>query len=125
MSAPEIKPHAAASRPRGGIARFAPLAPAIRLCAGPSQCAEYTLCQKRFPIRYPFRIRLEAKIPLYAQSGIEEVWLVDIPNTQIRCYKNPTGDRYMEEAGYTEGNLQPRALPEIKLILFDVWRDLT
>ncbi|MFQ5938374.1 MAG: hypothetical protein ACE5LB_18390, partial [Acidiferrobacterales bacterium] len=55
MSALGIKPRGPASRPRGGIARFAPLAPAIRLCAGPSQCAEYTLCQKRFPIRYPSR----------------------------------------------------------------------
>lgn len=68
---------------------------------------------------------LETKIPLYAQSGIAEVWLVDIPNIQVRRYKNPKGERYTEEAAYTEGVLQPTALPEIHLLLSDLWHDLS
>ena len=68
---------------------------------------------------------LETKIPLYAQSSIEEVWLVDIPNTKVLCYKNSMGGRYTDETAYREGLLQPNAFPKIQLTLSDLWRDLS
>lgn len=34
------------------------------------------------------------KVPLYARSGIREMWLVNIPGDCIEIYRNPRGRRY-------------------------------
>ncbi|HYH86299.1 MAG TPA: Uma2 family endonuclease [Pyrinomonadaceae bacterium] len=34
------------------------------------------------------------KIPLYARAGIQEVWLVNIPDELIEIYADPAGDAY-------------------------------
>jgi Uma2 family endonuclease len=38
------------------------------------------------------------KIPLYAQSGIPEVWLINLNQQQLECYTTPIGNRYQNKA---------------------------
>ena len=45
----------------------------------------------------------ELKIPLYAEHGIMEVWLVDINNACIEVYRNPTGTGYQDIQKYYRG----------------------
>ena len=35
------------------------------------------------------------KVPLYARSGVPEVWLVNIPGGQLEIYSEPSGDSYL------------------------------
>ena len=34
------------------------------------------------------------KLPLYAEAGIAEVWIVDVNKRQLEVYRQPDGDRY-------------------------------
>lgn len=45
-----------------------------------------------------------AKVPLYARSGIPEVWLVDLTEDRIEIYANPSGGGY--------GDVRPAARGE-------------
>lgn len=37
---------------------------------------------------------LKVKLPVYAQSGVPEFWLVDLGKEEIQAFWQPTGDRY-------------------------------
>lgn len=58
----------------------------------------------------------EIKVPLYAQAGIIEVWLVALPHGHIEVYRNPisTGYREVQSLGL-EDALAPLLLPQIIL----------
>ncbi len=47
----------------------------------------------------------ELKIPLYAEDGIIEVWLVDINNACIEVYRNPTATGYQDIQKYDRGQI--------------------
>jgi Uma2 family endonuclease len=34
------------------------------------------------------------KLPLYAEAGISEVWIIDVNKRQLEVYRQPDGDRY-------------------------------
>lgn len=36
----------------------------------------------------------EIKLPLYAQAGVPEVWIVDLDAGLLRCHRAPVGDEY-------------------------------
>jgi Uma2 family endonuclease len=36
----------------------------------------------------------EVKLPLYAEGGIPEYWLVNLENNEIEVYRHPTGNSY-------------------------------
>ena len=56
------------------------------------------------------------KIPLYARSGIAEVWVVDLNAGHVEVYRGPEGDRYVQHDTVGRGSsLRPSALPETKL----------
>jgi Uma2 family endonuclease len=38
------------------------------------------------------------KLPLYAKHGIPEVWIVDLEASLVRFYRQPQGDRYLDES---------------------------
>ena len=40
------------------------------------------------------------KLPLYAKSGIQEFWIVNLKSNQIEVYKKPKGDAYEIEETY-------------------------
>ncbi len=61
------------------------------------------------------------KLSLYARSGIEEFWLVDVPARCFEVYRDPGPDGFatMEviEAG---GFVSPQAFPEVHVAIDDV-----
>jgi Uma2 family endonuclease len=45
------------------------------------------------------------KLPLYARSGIAEVWLIDLRQYAIEVYRNPDGDHYNDTVIYSQGEV--------------------
>jgi len=58
----------------------------------------------------------EVKIPLYARSGIPEVWLVDLEAGQVEIYRKPSPNGYQEKGLMMPGrHLAPLAFPTWEL----------
>jgi Uma2 family endonuclease len=54
-----------------------------------------------------------AKVPLYARSGIQEVWLVDLEQHSITAYRDPTPDGYRSARVFRRGeSISPAAFPD-------------
>ncbi|MEW6499592.1 MAG: Uma2 family endonuclease [Cyanobacteriota bacterium] len=63
----------------------------------------------------------QVKIPLYAGSGISEVWLVDINEQLIEIYRQPTSAGYQDIQKCRRGQrIAPQAFPEIQLAVDEV-----
>jgi len=63
----------------------------------------------------------DVKIPLYASSGITEVWLVDIYEQVIIVYRYPTENGYSEIKTLNRGEkMSIQAFPEIHLVVDDI-----
>lgn len=64
---------------------------------------------------------LSVKIPQYCQSGIEEVWLVDLNQNCIRVYRTPTPNGYQLIQLFTaEQTLTLGAFPEVKINIKEI-----
>jgi Uma2 family endonuclease len=60
----------------------------------------------------------DVKVPLYARHGIPEVWVVDLQNAELRCYRSPEGERYVDESVTPKpGIVDLGALPGVKVDL--------
>ena len=58
----------------------------------------------------------DTKIPLYAQAGIPEVWLVDLFAEMISVFRRPGPDAYGEVVTVRRGEiLRPLLLPDVAL----------
>jgi Uma2 family endonuclease len=56
----------------------------------------------------------DTKIPYYAEAGIPEVWLVNLPAHRIEVYRDPAPDGYHSITIVTrEGKLTPLAFPDV------------
>ena len=56
------------------------------------------------------------KLPLYARNGIPEVWIIDLKQRTLECYRQPTSDRYVQASTHHPGDtLSLAAAPEITL----------
>jgi len=56
------------------------------------------------------------KLPLYARSGVPEVWIVDLPGETIEVYRRPTAGGYEQvERSGRGGGVSPAAFPEVVL----------
>jgi len=56
------------------------------------------------------------KLPLYAQAGIPEVWLVDLVSDCIEVYTAPAGQAYGHRRAVRPGEtLSPEAFPDAEL----------
>jgi Uma2 family endonuclease len=63
----------------------------------------------------------DVKIPLYATSGISEVWLVDIYEQVIIVYRYPSENGYSDIQTFSRGEkLSIQAFPEINLVVNDI-----
>lgn len=47
----------------------------------------------------------EVKIPLYADAGIQEVWLIDLSDEAILVHRNPTAGGYHHVQTFSSGEL--------------------
>ena len=56
------------------------------------------------------------KLPLYAEAGIREVWLIALERQVIEVYRDPSGDSYRWAENRRAGDtLAPSALPDLEL----------
>ena len=63
----------------------------------------------------------DVKLPLYAQAGVPEVWLVDLPGQLVLVFREPAGDRYRDTLTYRLGDrISPQAFPDISLAVDDL-----
>jgi Uma2 family endonuclease len=65
----------------------------------------------------------DVKMPLYAEVGIREAWLVDINGGRIFVYRRPTPDGYQEVRIYSRGEfVTPKAFPGKRFAVNDILR---
>lgn len=63
----------------------------------------------------------KVKVPLYARSGILEVWLVDLEQQTITAYLDPTPDGYRTAQVFRRGeSLTPSAFPDRPIAVSDI-----
>jgi len=61
------------------------------------------------------------KVPLYARSGIPEVWRVDLEEEVVEVYQAPSLQGYQRVARFGRGDrLAPRAFPELVLMVDEI-----
>ncbi len=53
------------------------------------------------------------KIPLYASSGICEVWLVDVNEQVIEVFREPTANNYQSIQKFQQGEIFVQAFPNV------------
>lgn len=64
----------------------------------------------------------EEKIPLYAQTNIEEVWLVDINEQIVEVYQQPTATGYQHIQKFTNGQtLSIQAFPDVNISITEIF----
>ncbi len=98
----EPQPDLALLWPRGDLASNPPIAADVPLVI---EIAESSLSHDR-----------DVKIPLYAESGIPEAWLVDVRKGRgtITVYRRPSPQGYQEVREYRRGDeISPEALPDV------------
>jgi Uma2 family endonuclease len=59
----------------------------------------------------------ERKLPLYAQHGIPETWLIDVQKRELVRLSEPCGSGYLKSESLQSGTIQPLLLPEVKVEL--------
>ena len=58
---------------------------------------------------------LEIKRKTYAAALINEYWVVDLKNQQLKVFREPISGNYSRELTLTCGEISPLAFPEIKI----------
>lgn len=67
------------------------------------------------------RIDERIKVPLYAQAGVPEVWLVDLPHRRVHVFTDPAGDRYGKRTTCTsKDTLRLAAFPDVEIAVRDL-----
>jgi len=63
------------------------------------------------------------KLPLYAAHRIPEVWIIDVGENRIEIYGEPDAEarRYLVGAQIKEGVLSSALIPEVKLVLGELF----
>ncbi|MCS7211588.1 MAG: Uma2 family endonuclease [Chloroherpetonaceae bacterium] len=57
----------------------------------------------------------ETKLPLYAQHGITEVWILNLQAKQVEVYRNPQGSAYQEKQIFKPSDrLAMQAFPDLQ-----------
>ncbi|QEP45080.1 Uma2 family endonuclease [Ectothiorhodospiraceae bacterium BW-2] len=65
----------------------------------------------------------EVKLPLYAQHGVSEVWIVNLEAAQLACYREVDSalKSYRQIERYAAGLIAPVALPESAIEVGGLW----
>jgi Uma2 family endonuclease len=62
------------------------------------------------------------KLPLYAQAGIIETWLINLNQNTVEAYRTPSLEGYRDMHTYLgEERLSPAALPDFSIAVSDVF----
>ncbi len=63
----------------------------------------------------------EVKLPLYAQAGLAEVWLIDLQKSRIEVYARPQGGAYQQRVEVTaDATLTSPTIPQLALAAADL-----
>jgi Uma2 family endonuclease len=61
------------------------------------------------------------KLPLYAEAGISEYWIVDLERNLIGVHRSPAGNRYVSVEPLALGDrVSPEAFPDIELEVSEI-----
>lgn len=61
------------------------------------------------------------KMPLYAKAGIQEAWIVNLPDEKIELYAEPAGDVYQSSQSFKRGEeVQAYGLADLRVNVADV-----
>jgi Uma2 family endonuclease len=58
---------------------------------------------------------LTDKKSTYARNNIKEYWVIDLKNSQLYVFRNPSGENYQFESIFTKGTLTPLAFPDVEI----------
>lgn len=62
----------------------------------------------------------DIKIPLYAEHGIPEVWIVDLEGRQLLVHRSPVDGRYRDVSAAGSGVCSPSLAPHVQIDLSEV-----
>ncbi|MBW4639551.1 MAG: Uma2 family endonuclease [Gloeocapsa sp. UFS-A4-WI-NPMV-4B04] len=62
----------------------------------------------------------QVKIPLYAQAGIIEVWLVDLVEQFLEVYRQPSANSYQYQQLHRNQQIFIQALPNLTISIDDI-----
>ena len=63
----------------------------------------------------------EVKLPLYAQAGLPEVWLIDLQRDRVEVYARPQGGAYQQRVEVTaDATLTSSTIPQLALAAADL-----
>ena len=64
----------------------------------------------------------DLKLPLYAEAGIREYWIVDVSRDEVKAYTNPSGSGYDSVQRFHRGeSLSPTAFPDLRIAVDDIF----
>ena len=63
----------------------------------------------------------DVKVPLYAQHGIPEVWLLDLKNQQLDIYRVPLNGQYQQRDCRNIGKVTPILCPDAVIDLAEIF----
>jgi MEMO1 family protein len=66
------------------------------------------------------RFDRQVKLPLYAQSGVPEVWIVDLVAERVLVHRDPMQGEYSVHPVWQGDSLAPRAFPDAQISVNDV-----
>lgn len=62
-----------------------------------------------------------AKLPLYAEAGVPETWIVDLQGERLEVYRQTRGNRYERRLVLWRGEtVAPEAFPDVALTTADL-----
>ena len=64
---------------------------------------------------------LEIKLAIYATAEIQEYWVLDLSKKQVIVFRNPQGDKYIEEDIIREGIITPLAFADVSVSVKQLW----
>ena len=63
----------------------------------------------------------QVKVPLYARSGIPEVWLVDLDQQHVAIHRDPTPEGYgIARVARPGETISPTAIPDLAIAVSDI-----
>lgn len=63
----------------------------------------------------------ELKLPFYAQAGVAETWIVDLPGEALELYRHPSPDGYREHGRLERGDtLAAAAFPDVTFAVDEI-----
>ena len=58
---------------------------------------------------------LNRKKRIYASAGINEYWIIDLKNTELIVFREPSGNNYKTKATYNSRAIAPISFPDLQL----------